>query len=504
MQGKELLSEKRLRESETDKNRKANKDGCDLRIPVESDYGRVVFCSAFRRLHDKTQVFPLTTNDNIHSRLTHSMEVASVGRSLSLRLLKNEKVCDKFGLDNTNPESWRKLTTLIEVVCLAHDIGNPPFGHFGETIIQNYFDTLCREIRDKDELISEQGLAILNSEKLRERNKKLNDFAKCRFFMSGTYLDYTQFDGNAEGFRVLTRLQFLDDLCGLNLTSASLCAFLKYPNIGEGGQDKISCHKHGVFTTEIEILEKVMKDCGIKAFENGNYYDRHPVSFIMEAADTICYRIMDIEDAITKGWISYDEVRDLIKDDRNTEMIILSLDKHCKEGCPTKKRIVQLRTEMMSVMVDEAAECFVKNIDKIFDGSYDEELLDNTPSGLEKKLKNLCLSKIYDNKEIQTLELTGEAVLTGLLNYYIKYLFHEDKKYRMHCKRILSRSIFMATLQEHLDQQGEGKKAWDEFDKFDPIEMDFEEKLRIIRDHVACMTDQYALEQYRRLMGIAL
>lgn len=155
MQANNLLSDYRLRDSQIDAERKSGDYGGDLRLPVESDYGCVVFCPAFRRLHDKTQVFPLTTNDNIHSRLTHSMEVASVGRSLSFRLLENDKVCKAFGLDKSNPKSWRKFTTLIEVVCLAHDIGNPPFGHFGETIIKKYFETLCKEIGEKDELISE-------------------------------------------------------------------------------------------------------------------------------------------------------------------------------------------------------------------------------------------------------------------------------------------------------------------------------------------------------------
>lgn len=504
MKKNKLLSDVRLRISITDEGRRKGECCGDLRLPIESDYGRVVFCPAFRRLHDKTQVFPLTTNDNIHSRLTHSMEVASVGRTLAFRLLESKDVCDRFGLDNTKPESWRQLTTLVEVVCLAHDIGNPPFGHFGETIIQNYFGTLCREIKGKEGLISEQGSTILDGKMLWDKSKELVDFSNSHFFKSGAYLDYIQFDGNAEGFRVLTKLQFLDDLFGLNLTSASLCAFLKYPNVGENGKDSISCHKHGVFTTEKEILARVMADCGIEVRGGGEYYNRHPVSFIMEAADTICYRIMDIEDAITKGWVSYAEVRDMLIKDSETAKIIESLDNHCKEDCPTKKRIVQLRTEMMSFMVNEAADCFINNIDAIFDGKYRKELLDDVPSKLEGILKNLCTKKIYNNKEIQNLELTGEAVLTGLLNYYIKYLFHEKKEYRMHCKRILSRSIFMATLQEHLDLQGKGEKAWLKFDKFDPIEMNFEEKLRVIRDHVACMTDQYALEQYRRLMGIAL
>lgn len=143
-----LLSYIRLRTSETDKRRLNGNLHFDYRSPIESDYGRLVFSSAFRRLHDKTQVFPLTENDNIHSRLTHSMEVASVGKSFAVDMLKNQKIKDSLKNDLDDTDLWRSLTALIEVICLAHDIGNPPLGHFGETAIKCYFTSLFKQIKD--------------------------------------------------------------------------------------------------------------------------------------------------------------------------------------------------------------------------------------------------------------------------------------------------------------------------------------------------------------------
>lgn len=147
MDSKNYFSYYRIRGSKTDERRKTGDLKSDLRSPIESDYGRLVFSSAFRRLHDKTQVFPLTTNDNIHSRLTHSMEVASVGRSFALKVCGDEEIAGKLGLKTNNVLFWKNVASLLEVICLAHDIGNPPLGHFGETAIQNYFSDLFDRLK---------------------------------------------------------------------------------------------------------------------------------------------------------------------------------------------------------------------------------------------------------------------------------------------------------------------------------------------------------------------
>ena len=510
---KDYLPYFRLRESKTDKRRQTGDLRFDLRSPIESDYGRLVFSSAFRRLHDKTQVFPLTTNDNIHSRLTHSMEVASVGKSFALKICGDEEIARKLGFDTKKVELWKDVTTLMEVICLAHDIGNPPLGHFGETAIQNYFTDLFSTLKQDLNQHNKEN-PIIRSE-IERMGKDLDGefprevFQSIDAFVNGrnlTFYDYTQFDGNAEGFRILTKLQFLNDLFGLNLTSASLAAGVKYPNVARKEEKRdnvkppISQKKHGVFYTEKDYLDIVMGDCKIEHINDFSYY-RHPFAYLMEAADTISYLLMDLEDAISKGWLSYYDVTAELKRIKEGEAIVCRAGNHFMENDPEKKKIVQLRTELMVSMVNECFENFKKHIDDIEKGQYKEELMFENKDGLGSLLQDYSIAKVYSHKEIEALELTGSAVITGLLDYYVKYLFHHEKSYRMHAKHTISKTVFMTTLQEHLYFENSSTPAWDAYKEFDPLKLAFEEKLRIVRDHVACMTDKYALDQYRRLSG---
>lgn len=509
---KNYLSYYRLRDSQTDKRRKTGDLQSDSRTPIESDYGRLVFSSAFRRLHDKTQVFPLTTNDNIHSRLTHSMEVASVGKSFALRICRDKEISGKLGFNTDNVVLWKDVMALMEVICLAHDIGNPPLGHFGETAIQNYFSDLFSALKH-DLQEGNTSNPIIKSELERvdwkgdnipqDVSGSIDDFVNHR---NKTFYDYTQFDGNALGFRVLTKLQFLNDLYGLNLTAAALAASVKYPNVSERKKEKdnikppISQKKHGVFYTEKDYLDAVMVECGIERI-NEYSYRRHPFSYLMEAADTICYLLMDMEDAISKGWIAYNDIKGVLKRIKAGEEVIKRAGNHFKENDPDKKKVVQLRSELMGSLVNECFDNFKKHFDEIERGEYKEELIFEKEDGLGKLLQDYSRAKVYSHKEIEALELTGSAVITGLLDYYVKYLFHHEQSYRMHAKHTLSKAVFMTTLQEHLLFNGSSQPAWDVYDDFDPKDLAFEEKLRIIRDHVACMTDKYALDQYRKLSG---
>lgn len=510
---KKYLPYYRLRDSKTDKRRQTGDLQNDLRTPLESDYGRLVFSSAFRRLHDKTQVFPLTNNDNIHSRLTHSMEVASVGKSFALKICGDKEIAGKLGFDVNNVVLWKDVTALMEVICLAHDIGNPPLRHFGETAIQNYFSDLFSVLKE-DLRNGKNANPIIRSELERAGlkiegaipksiYKSIEDFVEGR---NKTNYDYTQFDGNAQGFRILTKLQFLNDLYGLNLTAASLAASVKYPNVANKekakGDEKppISQKKHGVFYTEKDYLDIVMGECGIDHL-NEYSYKRHPFAYLMEAADTICYLLMDLEDAISKGWLTYNDVTTELKRIKDGDQIVRRAGNHFKDNDPDKKKVVQLRTELMISLVNECFENFKKHFDEIERGEYKEELMFEKKDGLGKLLQNFSRAKVYSHKEIEALELTGSAVITGLLDYYVKYLFHHEESYRLHAKHTLSKAVFLTTLQEHLRFEKSSKPAWDEYDDFDPLNLAFEEKLRIIRDHVACMTDKYALDQYRKLSG---
>lgn len=509
---KDFFSYDRIRDSKTDERRKTGDLNSDLRSPIESDYGRLVFSSAFRRLHDKTQVFPLTNNDNIHSRLTHSMEVSSLGRSFALKVCGDEDMAQKLGFEGNDVTLWKNVTSLLEVICLAHDIGNPPLGHFGETAIQNYFTDLFSEL-GMDLKEGDVSNCIIRSE-IERAGAKIEDGVPqsvketIESFVQGknkTYFDYAQFDGNAEGFRILTKLQFLNDLYGLNLTAASLAASVKYPNVAskikkgkEGNQ--ISQSKHGVFFTERDYLDEVMGACGIEKINEFSYY-RHPLSFLMEAADTICYLLMDLEDAISKGWLTYYDVTSMLKRTKKGDAVVRRAGNHFKENDPEKKKVVQLRTELMATLVNDSFETFKSHFDDIVEGRYNDELVFEKGTEIGELLQTFSRAKVYSHREIEALELTGSAVITGLFDYYLKYLFHKEKSYRMHAKHTLSKAVFMTTLQEHLQFEKSTKPAWDVYDDFDPKDLTFEEKLRIIRDHVACMTDKYAVEQYRKLSG---
>ncbi|MBO7415515.1 MAG: dNTP triphosphohydrolase [Bacteroidaceae bacterium] len=512
MAEKNYFSYSRIRDSKTDERRKTGDLKSDLRSPIESDYGRLVFSSAFRRLHDKTQVFPLTTNDNIHSRLTHSMEVASVGRSFALKVCGDKEIAQKLGFDTGNVLFWKNVTSLMEVICLAHDIGNPPLGHFGETAIQNYFLDMFSDLKT-DLKNDNTSNFIIRSEIERLGYKvdgKIPEIIKQELesFVNAEnkiYYDYTQFDGNAEGFRILTKLQFLNDLYGLNLTSATLAASLKYPNVAKKIKKKeveyhIPLGKHGVFYTERKYLDIVMDECGIDKINDFAYY-RHPLSFLMEAADTICYLLMDLEDAISRGWLSYYDVAQMLNRTKQGKEIVKKAGNHFYENDPDKKKIVQLRTELMVTLVNDAFETFKEQFDNIIEGQYDRELVFEKKDSLAELLQTYSRAKVYSHKEIEALELTGSSVITGLFDYYVKYLFHREESYRMHAKHTLSKAVFMTTLQEHLLLEKSSKPAWDAYDDFDPKDFTYEEKLRIIRDYVACMTDKYAVEQFRKLSG---
>ncbi len=261
MNWKKLLSNYRLRESTR---------GFDSRNDFESDFGRIIFSPAIRRMHDKTQVFPLTADDNIHSRLTHSMEVMSIGHSLGINVCNDEAFVRKVG--STKTYLYREIPIILKNACLIHDIGNPPFGHFGETVFQNHFK------------------AYFNN------NSSLNLTPEQKE-------DFELFDGNAQGFRVVTKLQILNDKYGLNLTAATLGSYLKYPNFGKKEKSKIHKKKRGVFQSERDYLNEIAKECGL---EIDGEIMRHPLCFLMEAADSICYLVMDIEDGFNKGWYNFE------------------------------------------------------------------------------------------------------------------------------------------------------------------------------------------------------
>lgn len=448
----------------------------DPRNEFESDFGRVIFSPAIRRMHDKTQVFPLTTDDNIHSRLTHSMEVMAIGHSLGLRLCENKKFQELINRDKN--EILREIPVLLKNACLVHDIGNPPFGHFGEAVIQNYFVDI---FQNKD-----YSFVIDNNDKI----------------------DFTKFDGNAQGFRVLTKLQVLDDAFGLNLTYASLGAYVKYPNTDEINKKIISKKKRGVFQTEKEYLNLIFTECGLKKADGS--FMRHPLSFLMEAADSICYSVMDIEDGYNKGWYSYDFIKSKLKHIDGMDKIFLKVEANDEHtGIPPSeiKKVVNLRISLIARLVNITIENFTNNYSIICDGTYNEELINDDKSNLAETLQIFCRENIFPKHEVQSLELTGHSVLSGLLDYYVKFIFKGNTDYKKRAVGLISNSIIKTALIENnfdysiIQDTSNYYKMFDlPVDKSDKKFSDYT-KLRIIVDFVAGMTDQYALNHYQKLSG---
>lgn len=423
--------------------------GDDPRNEFESDTGRITFSPAIRRMHDKTQVFPLTTDDNIHSRLTHSMEVSEIGFSLGLRLCANKEFLEKIG--KSEYEAFRSIPVILRNSCLVHDIGNPPFGHFGERVIATFFKNLFKDEKWEKELSEEE------------------------------MKDFMLFDGNSQGLRVLTKLQTLNEKAGLNLTYGTLGAFLKYPNYGDPDDSKISTSKRGVFQSEKEYFEKVVENCGLV---NSGVYFRHPLSFLMEASDTICYRIMDVEDGFNKGWYSYSKIKEYLKKVPDLEKLLESIDKIVGEGAEITK-MVRLRIGIIANLVEASLKEFLDNLDAISNGEYHKELL--VGNTLSNQLKAICDDLIFPKREILQLEVTGHSAISGLLSHYIDFVFAKDKHYRKRAKGMISGGVIRSM---------KINTSIDDFEKFSTYS-----KMQIIVDFISGMTDQFALDQYQRISG---
>jgi dGTPase len=453
MDWKKLLNNNRLRGSR-------RTDAADARNDFESDFGRIIFSPAVRRMHDKTQVFPLTTDDNIHSRLTHSLEVMSVGYTLATRLCDSPIFQERIGKDKY--ELFRQIPVIVKNVCLVHDIGNPPFGHFGETVIQNFF-------RDFFELAKGKQLNISDEQK--------NDFVN--------------FDGNAQGLRVLTKLQILNDDTGLNLTFATLGAYIKYPNYSRPNPEsqRLETKKVGVFTSEKDHFKKVVEECGLD--DNGRI-SRHPLCYLMEAADSICYLTMDIEDGYNKKLFDlkylFDRLSKIPSIKDKIEKIYFDEDNYYKNDVT---KVVNFRITVIQALVILASKNFEKNIEEIESGDYKFELItDDRSNGLAAELDAICKAKIFPFRDINSLEITGHSVIGGLLDHYICLVFHKDKTYVRRANALISNSIIRAALVENNIDETESISKLDDYSK-----------LRVIVDFVSGMTDQYAVNHYQKLSG---
>ena len=384
MNWEQLLSLKRF----GDTNKRLRKEQDETRLGFEVDYDRVIFSSEFRSLQDKTQVIPLSNTDFVHTRLTHSLEVSVVGRSLGRKV--GQKILEKHPhLQNIHGYLPNDFGAIVASAALAHDIGNPPFGHSGEKAIGEYF-------------ISGEG---------QQYKDQLTD---------KEYQDLCDFEGNANGFKIVTQSRAGRE-GGLRLSYATLGAFTKYPkeSLPKKPTKHIADKKYGFFQTEKEAFIDVANELGlVSRGQDGDIsYSRHPLAFLVEAADDICYTIIDFEDGINLGLIpeeyALEYLINLVRDSINT--------KKYHQLTNTKDRVSYLRALAINTLINEAVTIFMDNEDAILNSDFNISLLDKSKYEAQiNDIIKLSIDKVYQSEEVVDKEIAGYQVLNTLLHTYSK------------------------------------------------------------------------------------
>lgn len=360
--------------------------GAPNRSIFVQDHDRIVFSAPFRRLANKTQVHPLYDNDHIHHRLIHSIEVSSVGRSLAVAigLWLVEKKLIEAGEEHS-------LGNIVQAACVAHDIGNPPFGHSGEDAIGTWF---AERFDQKDGILADL------SEDLRT--------------------EFTAFEGNAQGFRILSRLEMYRNAGGMRLSKGTLGAFTKYPVTAETRhflteseiKNYVGLKKFGVFASELPLFEEIAKSLGLPRTESavGTWWRRHPLVFIVEAADDICYNIVDLEDAFTSGDLAFEVVREKLD-------VLAGRPNRDVSGYSQAEHIAFLRALAIGAAVNGCVEAFKENYDAIMAGSFSQSLISASGkaegfSGIE----TLAHERIFTSRRKTELEVSGRRVIRNVLD----------------------------------------------------------------------------------------
>jgi dGTPase len=383
MNWEQLLSLKRF----GDTNKRLRKEQDETRLGFEVDYDRVIFSSEFRSLQDKTQVIPLSQTDFVHTRLTHSLEVSVVGRSLGRRVGK--RILEKHPqLQTVHGYQANDFGAIVAAAALAHDIGNPPFGHSGEKAIGEFF-------------ISGKGKNYKTELKPKE------------------YQDLCDFEGNANGFKIVTQSREGRE-GGIRLSYATLGAFTKYPkeSLPKKPTTHIADKKYGFFQSDKEAFIAVAEELGmLKRSKEHLSFSRHPLAFLVEAADDICYTIIDFEDGINLGLIpeefALEYLINLVRDSINTKKYGLLTN--------TQDRVSYLRALAINTLINEVVDIFMANEDVILNGTFDTALLDKSKYEAQiNDIIKLSIDKIYQSIEVVDKEIAGYGVINTLLEVYTK------------------------------------------------------------------------------------
>ncbi|MFW6323145.1 MAG: dGTP triphosphohydrolase [Guyparkeria sp.] len=365
--------------------------GSQPRTAIERDYDRVLFSTPVRRMADKTQVFPLDRSDSVRTRLTHSHEVANLARSVGIDLVFNRRVA--AGL----PEALRDVPALLATIGLAHDLGNPPFGHQGEDAIARWF--------------------AINRHQVLDGSGDLTPAMKE---------DFLRFEGNAQTLRLLTKLQLINDDYGLNLTMATLAALVKYPT----ASDRLDAHrvthkKHGYFQSESALMEEVWAGTGLVAGQ------RHPLTWIMEACDDIAYSVLDAEDAVKKGLLSFSDTIAFLRHEAPDDPVVTAV---CESAMaehrayrrerlsPDELNDISMQTfriRAIGALMEAIGEVFIESLPAMAEGRFERELVAASRGGrLLSALKACNWQHAYRHKSVLRVELTGLTVIHGLMDAF--------------------------------------------------------------------------------------
>ena len=442
MEWKQLISNKRFGQEHKHAERH------DDRSEFKRDYDRLIFSSAFRRLQNKTQVFPLPGSIFVHNRLTHSLEVASVGMSIgndiSRRVIKKQP-----DLKDTLVE---EIGTIVSAACLAHDLGNPPFGHSGEKAIQTFFS---------------EG-----------PGQKIKSMVSSEFWD-----DITHFEGNANAFRILTHRFKGRRQGGFVMTYSMLASIVKYPFAsclaGNHG-------KFGFFASETESYRKIADELGIfckSAPGEPLKYARHPLVYMVEAADDICYEIMDIEDSHKLKILSFAETEHLLlsffDEDIQQKIRQRIID---EELTDENEKVVYMRASVIGKLENECVAAFLAHEEEILAGTFEGSLIDHISERQKKAYKEcekISFSKIYQSKPVLDIELSGYQIMATLMEVFIEAAVNPS---RFYSKQLLRR------VSSQYDIENEN----------------LEERIMAVLDYISGMTDIYALDIYQKINGISL
>lgn len=443
MNWKQLISNKRLGQE----SRHAIRH--DDRSEFKRDYDRLIFSAPFRRMQNKTQVFPLPGSIFVHNRLTHSLEVASVGMSLG----NDVAHC----VMKTRPELadtlFTQIGTIVSTACLAHDMGNPPFGHSGEKAIQTFF-TEGKGAYLKDRLSPE------------------------------LWNDITHFEGNANAFRLLAhRFKGRRD-GGFVMTYTTLASIVKYPfasALAEKGHGKF-----GFFCTEADIFRRIADDLGIiRKSADGcpAEYARHPLVYLVEAADDICYEIMDIEDAHKLKIVTYEETKQLFLDffdEKGQNHIMQRI--HDEEITDDNEKVIYMRACVINALERACVDAFMRHEDEIMRGEFSGSLIDSIDDRLVKAYHNcteLSKKRIYKSKPVLDVELSGFKIMDSLMEVMTEAAVNPQ---RFYSRQLISRVS----------------------SQYDISAPDLETRIMAVIDYISGMTDVYALDIYQKINGISL